>query len=228
MTRLSDQDTPDIEAAHREAQDLLPWLVNGRLDGAELQRVQAHLDTCATCRADLDTLYTLQDVADLPPPDLDVDKAFARLLPQLDAAAPVHAAPVIPGWRTRLAANDARWLRAAVGLQFCAIIVLGTLLVRPAGDTQMAAQVAVQDDAYRVLGAEAGADSIVAVTFKPDTPEHELRRIVTASGAHIVGGPTVTGAWMLGSAQAPADVAARLRTESAVTLAEPLGVQASP
>ena len=219
MTRLSDQ-----EAAHREAQDLLPWLANGRLDGAELQRVQAHLDTCATCRADLDTLYTLQDVADLPPSNLDVDKAFARLLPQLDAVAPSDAAPVIPGWRTRLAANDGRWLRVAVGLQFCAIVVLGALLVRPSGDTQMAAQ----DAAYRVLGAETGADSIVAVTFKPDTPEHELRRIVTASGAHIVGGPTVTGAWMLGSAQAPADVAARLRTESAVTLAEPLGVQAGP
>ena len=215
---------PDHEAAHREAQDLLPWLANGRLDGAELQRVQAHLATCATCRADLDTLYTLQDAADLPPSGLDVDKAFSRLLPQLDAVAPADAAPVVPGWRTRLAANDARWLRAAVGLQFCAIVVLGTLLVRPSGDTQMAAQ----DDAYRVLGAEAGADSIVAVTFKPDTPEHELRRIVTASGAHIVGGPTVTGAWMLGSAQAPADVAARLRAESAVTLAEPLGVQASP
>ena len=219
MTELSDR-----EAAHREAQDLLPWLANGRLDGAELQRVQAHLDTCATCRADLDTLYTLRDVADLPPPGLDVDKAFARLLPQLDAVVPADAAPVIPGWRTRLAANDGRWLRAAVGLQFCAIVVLGALLVRPSGDTQMAAQ----DAAYRVLGAETGADSIVAVTFKPDTPEHELRRIVTASGAHIVGGPTVTGAWMLGSAQAPADVAARLRTESAVTLAEPLGMQASP
>ncbi|MBD8655119.1 zf-HC2 domain-containing protein [Oxalobacteraceae sp. CFBP 13730] len=215
---------PDHEAAHREAQDLLPWLANGRLDGAELQRVQAHLATCATCRADLDTLYTLQDVADLPPPGLDVDKAFARLLPQLDAVAPADAAPVIPGWRTRLAANDGRWLRAAVGLQFCAIVVLGALLLRPSGDTQMAAQ----DATYRVLGAEAGADSIVAVTFKPDTPEHELRRIVTASGAHIVGGPTVTGAWMLGSAQAPADVAARLRAESAVTLAEPLGIQAGP
>lgn len=215
---------PDREAAHREAQDLLPWLANGRLDGAELQRVQAHLATCATCRADLDTLYTLQDVNDLPAPGLDVDKAFARLLPQLDAVAPADAAPVIPGWRTRLAANEGRWLRAAVGLQFCAIVVLGALLLRPSGDTQMAAQ----DAPYRVLGAEAGADSIVAVTFKPDTPEHELRRIVTASGAHIVGGPTVTGAWMLGSAQAPADVAARLRTESAVTLAEPLGIQAGP
>ena len=219
MTRLSDR-----EGAHREAQDLLPWLANGRLDGAELQRVQAHLDTCATCRADLDTLCTLQDVADLPPPGLDVDKAFARLLPQLDAVVPADAAPVIPGWRTRLAANDGRWLRAAVGLQFCAIVVLGALLLRPFADTQMAAQ----DGAYRVLGAEAGADSIVAVTFKPDTPEHELRRIVTTSGAHIVGGPTVTGAWMLGSAQAPADVAARLRAESAVTLAEPLGMQTSP
>ena len=223
MTELSDR-----EAAHREAQDLLPWLANGRLDGAELQRVQAHLDTCATCRADLDTLCTLQDVADLPPAGLDVDKAFARLLPQLDAVAPADSVPVVPGWRTRLAANDGRWLRAAVGLQFCAIVVLGALLLRPSGDTQMAAQVAVQDDAYRVLGAETGADNIVAVTFKPDTPEHELRRILAASGAHIVGGPTVTGAWMLGSAQAPADVAARLRTESAVTLAEPLGVQAGP
>jgi anti-sigma factor RsiW len=223
MTRLSDR-----EAAHREAQDLLPWLANGRLDGEELRRVQAHLDTCATCRADLDTLYTLQDVADLPPPGLDVDKAFARLLPQLDAVAPADAAPVIPGWRTRLAANDGRRLRAAVGLQFCAIIVLGALLLRPSGDMQMASQVAVPDNAYRVLGADTGADSIVAVTFKPDTPEHELRRIVGASGAHIVGGPTVTGAWMLGSAQAPADVAARLRAESAVTLAEPLGMQASP
>jgi hypothetical protein len=223
MTELSDR-----EGAHREAQDLLPWLANGRLDGAELQRVQAHLDTCATCRADLDALDTLQDVGDLPLPDLDVDKAFARLLPQLDAVAPADAAPVVPGWRTRLAANDARWLRAAVALQFCTIVVLGALLVRPSGETQMAAQVAVPDDAYRVLGAEAGADSIVAVTLKPDTPEHELRRIVTASGARIVGGPTVTGAWMLGSAQAPADVAARLRTESAVTLAEPLGVQAGP
>ena len=219
MTRLSDH-----EAAHREAQDLLPWLANGRLDGAELQRVQAHLAICATCRADLDTLYTLQDVADLPPPDLDVDKAFARLLPQLDAVAPADAAPVTPGWRTRLAANDGRWLRAAVGLQFCAIVVLGTLLLRPSGDMQMA----MQDGAYRVLGADTGADSIVAVTFKPDTPEHELRRIVTASGAHIIGGPTVTGAWMLGSAQAPADVVARLRAESAVTLAEPLVMQASP
>ena len=217
-------DLPDREAPHREAQDLLPWLANGRLDGAELQRVQAHLATCATCRADLDTLYTLQDVDDLPAPDLDVDKAFARLLPQLDAVAPADAAPVVPGWRTRLAANDGRWLRAAVGLQFCAIVVLGALLLRPSGDTQMAAQ----DATYRVLGADIGTDSIVAVTFKPDTPEHELRRIVTASGAHIVGGPTVTGAGMLGSAQAPADVAARLRTESAVTLAEPLGVQAGP
>ena len=88
---------PDREAAHREAQDLLPWLANGRLDGAELQRVQAHLATCATCRADLDTLYTLQDAADLPAPDLDVDKAFARLLPQLDAVAPADSVPVVPG-----------------------------------------------------------------------------------------------------------------------------------
>jgi anti-sigma factor RsiW len=51
---------PDDERAHREAQEVLPWLANGSLAGAELERVQAHLHACADCRADLALLHTLR------------------------------------------------------------------------------------------------------------------------------------------------------------------------
>jgi len=204
---------------HLEAQDALPWLANGTLAGAELERVQAHVETCAHCRADLALLRTVHAAGPGPDLDFDADRALARLIPQLDEA-PARAQPgLLQRWRNRLAANDRTWLRAAVAAQFCAIAVLAALLARPAA----------QPDNYRALGA-AGANGMaqVVVTFRPDTPEVELRRIVRASGARIVGGPTVTDAWLVGADGRLDPVLARLRAEPAVTLAEPLVVDRQP
>ncbi|RZL95018.1 MAG: zf-HC2 domain-containing protein, partial [Variovorax sp.] len=217
---------------HREAQEVLPWLANGSLAGSELERVQAHLKGCAACRADLAALHTLRAAGHGAEPACDPDAALARLLPQLDAPASAPAAPAppaaapaplparpspLPGWRTRLAANDGRWLRLAVGAQCCVIAVLAGLLARPSGGSQ------AQTGDYRVLGAAAGTQSQLIVMFKPDTPERELRRLVLQNGARIVGGPTATGTWVLATEQAADAVAGRLRGAAAVTLAEPLG-----
>jgi hypothetical protein len=238
--------------SHPEAQDALPWLANGTLAGAELERVQAHVATCADCRADLALLRTVRAAG--PGPDLgfDPDRALARLMPRLDAvpveddvpvpcALPqaetlpetetVAATAALPGsatpgllrrWRDRRAANDGAWLRAAVAAQFCAIAVLAALLARPAAHPDAPGD-------YRVLGA-AGANGAarLVVTFRPDTPERELRRIVRASGARIVGGPTVTDAWLAGADGRLGPVLARLRAEPAVTLAEPLSTDGQP
>lgn len=215
--------------SHLEAQDALPWLANGTLADAELERVQAHVATCADCRADLALLRTVRAAGPGPDLDFDPERALARLMPRLDAApvaddVPVPCAlpetPTAPGllqrWRDRFAANDRTWLRAAVAAQFCAIAVLATMLARPAAHPEAPGD-------YRVLGA-AGANGAarLVVTFRPDTPEAELRRIVRASGARIVGGPTVTDAWLAGADGQLAPVLARLRAEPAVTLAEPL------
>jgi anti-sigma factor RsiW len=209
---------------HAEAQDALPWLANGTLAGAELERVQAHVETCARCRADLALLRTVHAAGPAPDLDFDPDRALAKLMPQLDAApAPAQEPPgLLQHWRNRLAANDGTWLRAAVAAQFCAIAVLAALLARP-GARPVAA------DDYRVLGAS-GANGMarVVVTFRPDTPEAELRRIVRASGARIVGGPTVTDAWLVGADGRLDPVLARLRAEPAVTLAEPLVLDKQP
>ncbi|MFS2216439.1 zf-HC2 domain-containing protein [Telluria sp. Tellsp104] len=207
---------------HLDAQDALPWLANGTLAGAELERVQAHIATCAQCRADLALLRTVHAAGPGPDLDFDPDRALARLMPQLDAA-PVQARTgLLQRWRDRVAANDRTWLRAAVAFQFGAIAVLAALLARPSGQPDSPAS-------YRVLGA-AGANGMarVVVTFRPDTPEAELRRIVRASGARIVGGPTVTDAWLVGADGRLDPVLARLRAEPAVTLAEPLVVDKQP
>lgn len=47
---------PDI---HPETA-LLPWLANGTLEGAERSQLERHLETCATCRAELNELKILQ------------------------------------------------------------------------------------------------------------------------------------------------------------------------
>jgi len=218
---------PSIDALHLEAQDALPWLANGTLAGAELERVQAHVEACARCRADLALLRTVHAAGPGPDLDVDPDRALARLvshLPQLDTApAPEQEKPgLLQRWRDRLAANDRTWLRAAVAFQFGAIAVLAALLARPGAQPDM-------PDSYRALGA-AGANGMarVVVTFRPDTPEAELRRIVRASGARIVGGPTVTDAWLVGADGRLDPVLARLRAEPAVTLAEPLTMDKQP
>lgn len=216
----------DVHAAHAEAQQALPWLANGTLAGTELERVQAHLQGCAACRADLAALHTLRAAGPGHAPAADLEGALARLLPQLDAPAPAPAQaaaplPPAPGWRARLAANDARWLRVAMGVQCAVIAALAALLLRPSAGVQ-------EDGAYRVLGADRGSQGALVVTFRPDTPERELRRIVLDSGARIVGGPTVTGAWLLGTEGQPAAVAALLRAQPAVTLAEPMATESRP
>jgi hypothetical protein len=227
-------DSAADDTRHREAQDALPWLANGTLGGTELERVQAHVETCALCRADLAMLRTVHAAGPGTDLDWDPERALGRLLPQLDAPLPPQDTPAVqalpaqpaPGllqrWRMRLAANDGTWLRAAVALQFCAIAVLAVLLAR------LSAQPDTAND-YHVLGA-AGANGAarLVVIFRPDTPERELRRIVRASGGRIVGGPTVTDAWLVGADGQAAPVLARLRAEPAVTLAEPMTMDGRP
>ena len=221
--------------AHEEAQSLLPWLANGSLAGAELERVQSHVKVCAACRTELALLHTLRAANVDTAPAGDAEAALARLLPQLDApdtpdapdapGKPLTQAspmPVPHGWRARLAANDRSWLRVAAAAQFCVIVVLGAMLVRSP------ASPGAQADAYRVLGASAGARHGLVLAFNPETPEREIRRIVLASGARIVGGPTATGAWLLETEAAPSAVMARLRAEPAVSLAEELGAESHP
>jgi anti-sigma factor RsiW len=213
------------KSAHLHAQASLPWLLNGTLAEAERQAVETHLHACPDCRSDLEGLRLLREAGAASGPGCDPERALARLLPRLDsrAAAPVHATPgPAPAARPR-AANDPAWLRWAALAQACVIVLLVSVV---------AALLAQPDEAgtnYRALGAASAAQGQAVLMFKPDTPERELRRIVRASGARIVDGPTVTDAYVVGiDAGQVAPVLARLRAEPAVLLAEPLSAAERP
>jgi hypothetical protein len=210
-TASSDKD------AHAEAQQLLPWLLAGTLEGAELARVQAHLNSCDRCRADLAWERNVRAAGRQPEPALDPDRALARVLPRLGPQ-PARAGALGRG-KSAVAANDRRWLRALAAAQLVVIAVLALLLVRPAGDNA----------SYRSLGAGGRAQGNLVVVFNPATPERELRRILQASEARVVDGPTVTDAYVLAVPPSrQTSTLGRLRAEPAVTFAQPLGTESPP
>lgn len=220
---------------HEQVRQLLPWLLAGTLDSTELAMVHAHLATCERCRADLAWERKLRAAGQQRAPVLDPDQALSRLLPRLgpqqdpqpgrheagpQATGPQQTRGVPDRLRGALAANDGRWLRRVALAQFGVIALLAGLLARPGAD---------DDASYHGLGGAARAQGNLVVMFRPDTPEGELRRILRASQARVVDGPTALDAYVLAvPAAQTARTAQQLRAEPAVTLAQPLVLESRP
>jgi len=236
MDRIDHFADPD---PHAETRELLPWLANGTLAGAELARMRAHLAQCAACREQLGWEYGLR-AAVRAEPALSAEKAFARLLPRLGAqeagAGPAHA---YAGAATGAVASTSTSTDAGTGTGGQRGPAAGNPPAAPgvrpvrwpglaaANDprwlralaaVQLAAVVALglalaastgHEPAYRTLGAHAAPAGKVVVSFDPATPEAELRRILQASGGRVVDGPTATGAWVLAVEPGAAGLALR-------------------
>ncbi|WP_051780612.1 zf-HC2 domain-containing protein [Janthinobacterium agaricidamnosum] len=220
----------EFEAStHQKVQKLLPWMLEESLTGAELSMVRKHLLHCEECRADL--AWQRQIQAARPPMQSapDVDRAFAalsgRLEPVARARRPRHA---VSEWLRNAGQNlwqggngGAQWQRWAMATQCAVIAGLALALLKPASDVPQ--QYHALSAAGSPATAAAAASGNVMVLFKPDTTERELRRILQASGAHIVNGPTVTDAYLLYLPPAGLHAALlALRREPAVTLVAPL------
>lgn len=201
---------------HERAQQLLPWLPGCTLDDAELAALQAHVDTCLECQADLEWHARLRAAVPPADPAFSADRAFASLLPRLGPREPQLS--VLEKWRHALAANSP-WLRWTALAQFAVIAALAAAIWRPGADT----------GDYRALGAARPVQGSIVIVFKPDTTEPEMRRILQASGARVVDGPTVAGAWVLAlPGGQEAGTLGRLQAEPAVALAQPLGAGSQP
>jgi len=81
--------------------DQLPDLLHGRLHAAEAAQVQAHVDGCAECAAELALLRTIRHIA--PSPAISVERIVATL-PRGDD---------VSRMRTRRASRSAWWTGAA-------------------------------------------------------------------------------------------------------------------
>lgn len=211
-------------AEHLALQDLLPWYASGALDEDEAGQVQQHLRDCATCRDDLAWQRKLLETEAPLPAGLDPERALARLMPQLEelpstpAVAPSDAAPgLVQRLRAWLSASG--WQGWALGAQFAALAVLASLLLMPRAEVQT----------YQALGRGAAATPDLLVVFKPVARLEQVQRLLQAHSAQIVGGPTVTGAYMLEVEHSrQAQLLSALRADPAVELAESLTAGSEP
>jgi len=202
--RMSGQVLPLKGSEHSAVDALLPFYVNGTLQGGELDRVKQHLEGCEECRREAEWLRNVFVACEaiVPVPE---DSPFAD----------TGRMRVSAGW-----AATQPWARMLLAAQLAAVAVLGTMLVSETRD----------DAPYRTLGAPvrgvAAGDSI-AVRFDPTITESEMRRLLDSAGARIVDGPTATAAFLLEVPVGHSDAAVqKLRAERKVLFAEPLGARA--
>jgi len=185
---------------HDFVQCLLPWLDGGGLDATESARVQAHLNQCERCRADVAWQRSMREcwqgaasAATLAAEPGEVDRGWAALRGRLEASGTragrtnPRTAPV----GRRLASLKRAWWQWLLALQSAAIaalVVLVAVLAPPEGN-------------YHALGSTRPAsDASIAVVFRPQATELQIRQALRESDTRVVDGPTVTGAYLLGVA----------------------------
>ena len=193
---------------HAQVQRLLPWYVNGSLEGDELAQVETHLAGCPECREDLEAEQAMaRQVRTLPS---DVERGWEALKARVEGSGPsVRRNAGRPLFGRRIPMG---WALAA---QAASLAILIPMLVFAFARPQ---------PLYRTLGsAPSAASGNLVVIFKPDSTEQTLRTILMQNHARIVDGPTSTDAYVLHVASGQrAAVLARLKGDRSVSLAEPI------
>lgn len=198
-----------------EAQRLLPWFAVGALDADEARAVAAHVEDSPELQRELEELRVLEREvvrvgANEPEfrPDL-IDDAWRRIdeyeRTREEARPAATSAPGRPGWF----ATAVEWLREtlvtgwagspagaklAIAAQFALILVLGGILLLPAGPD-------ADDPAFRTLSggdtAQLAGGSTLRVVFEPSVTEARIRETLADVGGEIVAGPSPQGSYMI-------------------------------
>ena len=197
-------------AEHRAAQELMPWFVNGTLDADEAAAVARHIAECARCRNDAAEQSALRSIAVPAASGGDVDRDWAVLRSRIGAM-PRYPKPASEAAEPRWWKH---WLPIAFAVQ--AAIMLSLLLVLVGAP--------LRDERYRALGSPPAAVEPNAVAvFRSDATNRQMRDALHAAGARIVGGPTVTDAYLLRfDASVGPEGLARLRAQPGVVSVEAL------
>ncbi len=196
---------------HQAAQALLPWYVNGTLEPTEGVRVQAHVADCPRCQADAAWQARLRQVPAITEAGVSgtVDRHWTsmrrRLLTKENDAS--HKQRIGTRWK------PTNWLQLAVGIQGVVLLALAFAWFGAPW----------RDEPFLALGAAPNAATANAVVvFRPDATEAQIRLALRASGARLVGGPTVTDAYLLQLPSLQPEALSRLRAERAVVRVESL------
>jgi Putative zinc-finger len=222
---------PRVPDTHAEAASLLPWLANGRIAPEEREWVEAHVQSCAQCRAELAAQRVVaaqmnRDGAASPAEAAsDEQRSFNKLWARIEAsesasnAATGTMGAAVPVKRS---SPTVRWLAAAVIVQ---AIGLGIFGMNSLGHGNRA------PDAFTtVTRVETRVSSpAVRLVFQPEASVATVNTLLTHQGLVIVGGPGISGnftaeltADAVASGATAESVAAVLSKDPNVSFAQPV------
>lgn len=175
-----------------EMETLLPFYLNGSLEGSDLEAVEEWLASDPTAMAALGEAEaefsgtTAANEAIRPPAD-----ALSRFARALDAEAGPARAPA-SSW---LAQAWGRFMAVPVGVAWAAAAVLLALIV-----VQSFVQPGGKGRDFEIAGAEDDLAKMpfALVKFKPDARMSDVSGFLGSNGLKIIGGPTADGVFRLG------------------------------
>jgi Putative zinc-finger len=215
---------------HDAIWELLPWYVNDSLSPQELTEVEAHLNECPHCQAEVARCENLNQSVKSNERETWLPSAphFTKILDNVDAhekrATPKKSSSWLANWLPWLSAtpNPARF---ALGLQGALVLALGaTLFYRGVLPT----------DDYRTLSNPAPtaqtSGAQIRVVFADDISEKEMRVLLLSVSSRLIAGPSSLGVYTIAlstenSAPNVQQAIAQLRANAKVRLAEIVGTK---
>lgn len=221
--------SPRIPDTHAEAWDLLPWLANGRIPSADREWVEAHVQACAECRAELSAQRMLagnlrEAGAGSAASTTEEQRSFDKLWARIEAAEAATPAAVAAVDAPRRSSRTIRWLVAAVVIQGFGLALFGFHALR-SPEVVTPDIVTVTSEAPKVR-----ADApMVSLVFEPGASIESINTLLTHQGLSIVSGPGLSGnftaalsADAVASGASAESVAAVISKDPNVTFAQPV------
>ncbi len=156
-------------------EQLLPWLVNGTLEGDEKTRVEAWLES----QEDGDELRAFDEALREQVRSEQVGSPGAFGLRRLQKEIQSER-------RLQKPANDNRWWRPAIAAAALVIVVQGGVIFDQFRD----------QGEYTPLGVEQ-TGIVLQVEFAPDATQQQISELLQGIDAEIVGGPAASGLYRL-------------------------------
>lgn len=180
-----------------EIEALLPFYVNGTLEGDEAAAVDEALALDRELRDEMESLAAIRDTMREDTGYSPGEVGLARLMREIEAEAKVEAPPPVEDEPAPPVVEDPvplpaepgaplirPWVwRIAAALLLAVALAQGALLIMRWGEP-----------GYHLAGA---AEADFTIAFAPEVTEPELRLLLLEAGVEIVGGPSALGLYSL-------------------------------
>lgn len=220
--------------AHHDVWLLLPWYVNGTLEGPELNLVQQHLQICITCRKELAVQQRLAEaIRHSSVIGLSPQVAFSRLRERIVSGAQ-SPEDQTRWWRRHQSRGLAVWARLSsvsvprrpAAIAFSLLLMIGLALAAQPWLLSL-----FETPKYHTLAhpnsLPASGQHDIRVVFAKTADQQHIEQLLRVVRGEVVDGPSSIGVYTVrigsdnGSSPDIRAVLERLRHHPSVLLAEP-------